>query len=152
MHYSIGILINRPVDQVFNYSTDFDNMPQWVDPVWAARKISDGPIGPGTLMIESIRNGPFSGENTWETTAFVPNRLCRFEGETCFGKSVASYLFEAIGGSTQLTAEMSAEMPGLLGYVRPIAQFLHRRDREKSLETIKRILEDSGDGDDDLSA
>ena len=42
------ILINRPVDQVFDFLSDFTNVPKWNYFVLSVEKTSDGEVGPGT--------------------------------------------------------------------------------------------------------
>jgi uncharacterized membrane protein len=42
------ILINRPVDEVFDFLSDFTNVPKWNYYVLSVEKTSDGDVGPGT--------------------------------------------------------------------------------------------------------
>lgn len=141
LHYKIGINITRPVDQVFEYMTQLDNIHQLMDEVSVSQKVTDGPVGLGTQMTERLKLGPAREDITWEITAFEENKLCTFEGDTSFGRTQVSYTFEQTKGGTRVTAEVRAQMKGLFRFVRPMVQFFHRRNRQKYLAKIKRTLE-----------
>lgn len=146
LHYKIGININRPVDQVFEFMTQLDNIHQLMDEVVVSQRVTDGPVGLGTLMTESLKLGPAREDITWEITAFEENKLCTFEGDTSFGRTQVSYMFEQTKCGTRVTAEVRTQMKGLFLFLRPFIQFFHRRNRQKYLAKIKRTLESGLDG------
>ena len=41
----MSIVINRPVEEVFAFLSDFENNPKWQATSVEARKISEGPVG-----------------------------------------------------------------------------------------------------------
>jgi len=43
------VTITRPVEEVFTYLADAENLPQWNYAIEQTRKISPGPVGVGTL-------------------------------------------------------------------------------------------------------
>ena len=114
LHFTTAININRPEDQVFKCMTQLDNTHQFMDEVVASRKVTDGPVGLGTLLTESVKWGPTRADLTWEITAFEANRLCTFEGDTSFGRTQVSYMFEENEGGTRVTAEVSAQLTGVI--------------------------------------
>jgi hypothetical protein len=43
------VTITRPVEEVFTYLADAENLPQWNYAIEQTRKISPGPVGVGTV-------------------------------------------------------------------------------------------------------
>ena len=141
LHYKTSVNINRPVDQVFEYVTHIENSSQWGDAVVDAWQETDGPMGVGTIVTEKVKMGPVFSELSWEITAFEPNKLCTFEGDSELGKSQTAYIFETAESGTRLTVEVNTQLSGIYRYLRPFIQFTHKRNRKNSLMGIKKILE-----------
>ena len=62
--------------------TALDDIDQLMDEVVDSQKVTDGPVGLGTRMTESVKQGPAREDIIWEITAFEVNRLCTFEANT----------------------------------------------------------------------
>jgi uncharacterized protein YndB with AHSA1/START domain len=141
LHYKTSVIIHRPVDQVFDYVTNIENSSQWGDAVVDAWQETDGPMGAGTIVTERVKMGPVTSDLSWEITAFEPNRLCVYEGESELGRSRTAYIFEALGDDTRLAVEVTVEQSGIYRFLKPFIQFSHKRNRLNSLKAIKAILE-----------
>jgi uncharacterized membrane protein len=61
---------NRPVDEVFAFVSDFENIPKWNYYVLEVRQLSDSPIGIGTTY-HQVRK---TDEQDYRVTEFEPNR------------------------------------------------------------------------------
>jgi hypothetical protein len=146
LHYETSIVIKRPVDQVFSYMTQIDNNEELAEDVMASWKLTEGPVGLGTMMTERVKVGLIQADIVWEITAFDINRLCTFEGETSIGRTLTSYRFQSAAGDTQVSAEVRVKLIGLLRLARPIVQFLHMRNRKRYLAMAKNKIE-NGQGD-----
>jgi uncharacterized membrane protein len=48
LEFENTITIDRPIDEVFEFLSDFENIPKWNYYVLAVRKLSEGPTGTGT--------------------------------------------------------------------------------------------------------
>jgi|JI10StandDraft_1071094.scaffolds.fasta_scaffold129245_3 uncharacterized membrane protein len=46
-----SVVINRPADEIYAYLADLTRHPEWVDNVSKVTKITDGPIGVGSVFI-----------------------------------------------------------------------------------------------------
>lgn len=141
MNYKTSVIINRPLDQVFDYVTNIENSSQWGDAVVEAWQETDGPMGPGTIVTERVKMGPVLSELSWEITAYEPNRLCVYEGESELGHSRTAYIFEAHGGDTRLSVEVNVGLSGMSRFMKPLIQVTHKRNRQRSLEAIKAVME-----------
>lgn len=141
LHYKTSVDINRPVGQVFAYVTDVEQGSQWGDAVAASWKVTAGPVGVGTIIKEKVKAGPVETELSWEITAYEPDQLCTYTGESELGRSETSYIFAAQGAGTRLTVEVNTQLTGMMKYFKPVIAFLHKRNRQNSLQTIKANLE-----------
>jgi uncharacterized protein YndB with AHSA1/START domain len=55
--YNGEIVIDRPVAEVFEFATTFENFPRWSD-VTTVKRLSNGPVGLGTRLQLEMGKGP----------------------------------------------------------------------------------------------
>jgi uncharacterized membrane protein len=79
IHVENSVVINRPVRDVFEYVTTFENMPNWSSELVEAKKISEGPTGVGTKFSSSAKMLGRRIDNTLEVTSFEPNKKLSVE-------------------------------------------------------------------------
>ena len=76
IHIKGGILIDRPVENVFDYVADECNEPSYNAQMRLVEKISDGPIGVGTQYRADVVSGSRPVSMVIEYTAYErPRRL-----------------------------------------------------------------------------
>ena len=137
-----SIIINRPVEQVWNFIIQVEeNAPKWDRGVLAARVISDGPLGVGTEV--ETRSNFFGRERIGkvQVTTWLPLRKIGMKNLLGQVKGEQSYSFEPLENGTKLI--MDAEIDSV-GWWKLIASILLRKlksDGEADLANIKRILE-----------
>jgi uncharacterized membrane protein len=68
-----SVVIDRPLEEVFAYVTDIENMPVWSSEVEKAWKTSEGPMGKGTTFSSAAKVLGRQIENTIEVTEYEPN-------------------------------------------------------------------------------
>src|SRR5215218_1353834 len=69
LEFENTIRIDRPVDEVFVFLSDFENIPKWNYYVLEVRQLSDNPIGVGTTY-HQVRK---TDEQDLRITEFDPN-------------------------------------------------------------------------------
>ena len=69
LEFENTICIDRPVDEVFAYLSDFENIPKWNYYVLEVRQRSESPIGVGTTY-HQVRE---TDEQDFRITEFEPN-------------------------------------------------------------------------------
>ncbi len=69
-----GIVIHRPVDEVFAYATSAESHLKWVPGIRSAAYLDDGPLDVGTRWEAVVSFGGITVDNIMELTEFVPNR------------------------------------------------------------------------------
>jgi uncharacterized protein YndB with AHSA1/START domain len=50
------VMIGRPIEEVFAFFSDFENVPKWNYAIVETRKVSEGPVGVGPSTGRSARS------------------------------------------------------------------------------------------------
>jgi hypothetical protein len=60
------VIISRLIEDVFAFLSDFENVPKWNDAIVETRKVSQGPVGVGTVyqQVRSISSASRSPPTT----------------------------------------------------------------------------------------
>ena len=139
--YNGEIVINRPVAEVFDFATTFENFPRWSD-VTTVRRLSEGPVGLGTRIQLEMGKGPMKSQNDFETVKWEKDRNWTF-------KTVSSspivwdgmFGFEPLGPeSTRVRAAGQVTLKGLRRLLEPLVRGELRKTEQAELETLKGIL------------
>ena len=136
--YELSIFIDRPIDEVFEYITNPENIPQWASYIQQATQTPAGSIGVGSQIKQIVRGG----EVTWEVTAYEPNSLCKYEADYWYASN-AEVIFrvEASQGGTTFTVHDKGERKGFMRLLGPILGWNDYRVRKQQMAIIKEILE-----------
>jgi uncharacterized membrane protein len=134
-----GIMIERPIEEVFAYVADPRNLPAWSSAVVSVRP-ADGATSPTRYVME--RNLPVGlATNEFEVVAEQPNR--EFTLRTTSGPTPFAYRirFTPVGQGTRLDVDVSASLGLAGGAAGPLARAFVRRGVNDNLATLKAILE-----------
>jgi uncharacterized protein YndB with AHSA1/START domain len=74
------VLIARPIEDVFGFLSDLENIPKWNYAIVETRKISEGPIGVRTTY-RQVRSVPSRSEERLEITTYEPPRQLEIQGQ-----------------------------------------------------------------------
>ena len=96
------VMIRRPIEDVFGFLADFENVPKWNYAIVQTRKISEGAVGVGTIY-HQVRSVPSRSEESFEVTAYDPPRHLEIRGQLGPFPSRLSYALEALPEGTQIT-------------------------------------------------
>jgi uncharacterized membrane protein len=138
-----GLVIDRPVEDVWTYMTDISNMPLWEDSRAVWKQMSEGPIQVGTCIQSSIT--AFGRTLTFDlrVTEFEPNRIFAVEavaGRTK-GTKISYVLAPVESGKTRLSRETDAQFHGIARALQPFAGPITRRTGDLEARNVKRIME-----------
>ena len=115
------VTIGRPVEEVFAFLTDFENIPTWNHAIEETIKTSPGPVGEGATYRQT-RAIPRRSEERFEVTAFEPKSRLEIQGEIGPFRTRASYMLTPVAGGTTLTNKVGLEATsGVLRLVAPLA-------------------------------
>jgi uncharacterized protein YndB with AHSA1/START domain len=113
------VTIRRPIEDVFGFLADFENVPKWNHAIVETRKISEGAVGVGTIY-RQVRSVPSRSEESFEVTAYDPPRHLEIRGQLGPFPSRLSYALDSLPEGTRVTnaVELKLRGPGrLLGRV-----------------------------------
>jgi uncharacterized protein YndB with AHSA1/START domain len=139
------VLIDRSKDDVFAYSADPDNAPQWYINIKSVEWKTPPPFQIGSRVAFVAQ---FLGRRmayTYELVEMVPgDRLVMRTTEGPFPMET-SYTWEVSkSGSTRMTLRNCGEPTGFSRWVAPLMTLAMRRANRKDLQLLKRILENDG--------
>ncbi len=141
MRVEESIEINRPVEEVFDYVVNPENLPEWSG---LAIEVKDapGPLREGDAFTVV---GKFLGrqfETPYERTSYESPR--RYTDRAAGGPIPDqdwTYTFEEVSGGTRLTRVAEGEPGGFFKLAEPLIERALKRQVRTDLETLKDLLE-----------
>lgn len=136
-----SVQINRPVEQVFDFVTNVENLPKWAGPVTEAKQTSEGPVGVGAIQTQTAQFLGRRVESSQEVTQYELNK--RLSTKTTSGSFPVevNYTFESIDGGTLIHLEGNVDAGGFFKLGEPIVGRMLRRQTDADIETLKELLE-----------
>src|SRR5829696_9050721 len=104
-------MLRRPIADVFAFLPDFENIPKWNYAIVETHKVSEGPIGVGTIY-QQVRSVPSRSEEHFEVTAHNPPRQLEIQGQLGPFPSRLSYTLDATPEGTRVTNTVELELRG----------------------------------------
>jgi uncharacterized protein YndB with AHSA1/START domain len=139
--FKTGLVIRRPREDVFAFVANYQNSPRWVSGELKHTKVSDGPIGVGTVIRTTGRTLGLRIEATRIVTAYKPSSMYAFKSEYQRMPITTTFLFEPIDDGTRLTVVVDGEPTGLFKATAPIVLGAIRQQFEGDLRRLKTVLE-----------
>ncbi|MBI5303429.1 MAG: SRPBCC family protein [Chloroflexi bacterium] len=140
-HIETSITINRPIDQVFTFVTDFSKAVEWQAGIVEARITSNAPRGVGTTYVWVQQIVGQKMDTSGEITAWDPPR--RYEWKSVNGPFPVSggITFRAEGNGTAVTQYADAEPGGFFKLAEGLLVKQIEGQFAQSLKTLKELLE-----------
>jgi uncharacterized protein YndB with AHSA1/START domain len=143
-----SVQINRPVEEVFSYTTNPDYFPHWAATVREVRH-EDAPGGEAPLdrkgerftLMQKALGRRF--EAPFEVIAHEPNRRHVHRGTDEHPVPVTmTFTYESLSPKgSRFTPCIEAEPSSFFGVVGPVLERVIRRQLRTNLETLKELLE-----------
>lgn len=135
------VIIDRPVDVVFDYVADPANEPAYNPHMVRVEKITPGPIGPGSRFRSSVASGRRTAEMLVEFTRF--ERPSLLVSATTMRQADISYAltFEPAGDGTRMRWFGRVRPKGALRLLGPLITWLGRRQERRIWTSMKSHLE-----------
>ena len=134
------VMIGRPIEEVFGFLSDFENVPKWNYAISDTHKISEGPVGVGT-MYQQVRSVPSPSEEHFEVTVHNPPRHLEIRGQLGPFPSRLSYVLDAVPEGTRVTNTVELELRGPGRLLGRIAVPRVRDAVAANLQKLKELLE-----------
>jgi uncharacterized protein YndB with AHSA1/START domain len=141
MENETSVIIDRPIEEVFAFSTDTEKIALWAGPVTEAKQTSEGPLGVGTTSTRVTQLVGRRFESDYEVTEYRPNT--RYSAKTTSGPFpiVETFSFEAGEGGTKVTVAMEGDPAGFFKLAEPILTRIIKRQMGNDVGTLKDLLE-----------
>ena len=138
------VVINRPIDEVFEFVSDVENNPLWQSSVIEGRQTSTGPLGVGTTIITISRYLGLRIKSDWVVVEYEPNK--KYVAKSISGRGQAKGTWAFVPGTNGTRVELVAEMRlgGLIRIGEPILKIVGQRETEKEFAALKELLETQG--------
>ena len=135
------VTIGRPIEEVFAFLSDFENVPKWNYAVVETRKVSEGPVGVGAIY-RQVRSVPSRSEERFEVIGYDPPRYLAIQGQLGRLPSRLSYALEALPEGTQVTNTVELELGGPVRLLGRVAVPRVREAVAANLGKLKELLEE----------
>ncbi len=137
----VHVRIQRPVADVYAYTSAAETMPEWRGDVTEAEQLTDGPIAVGTRIRAGGRVLGRPIGVVIEVTELEPGARFGYRPVSGPLRTHNVYTFEPDAGGTLLTLTDEIEMNGLLGLFEPLMARMVRRQYQANLGRLKSTME-----------
>ena len=129
-----SVVIERPVEEVWAYLNDCSHDPEWMSMITETEKLTDGPVGVGTIQRSAAKLLGRRIDTTFEITEHEPNRFSR-----CAGGFVEPIAAKQDLSEHKMRKRLIRREPDrLLHFMRGFGERLRRRFRPVSMQQAKR--------------
>jgi uncharacterized membrane protein len=135
------IVINRPVDEVFDFVADERNEPRYNPRMLRADKLSPGPIGLGTRFRAEMTSRQRPVELSIEFIGFErPRRLASLTRLATM-EIRGALTFDPVPGGTRMRWTWDLQPRGVLKLLTPVVTRLGQRQEQRIWANLKHLLE-----------
>lgn len=139
------IVIDRPIEEVFDYVADERNEPQYNPQMTKAEKITPGPIGAGTKFRSVMTGTGLTAEMTVEFIEFERPRRITERTHMSNMEIAGGLFFEAEAGGTRMRWVWDLEPRGVYRFLGPLVRRMGDRQERAIWTGLKRVLEQAPD-------
>lgn len=135
------IVINRPVEAVFDFVADERNEPLYNPDIARAEQVTDGPIGKGTRFVASMRKNTRPRAMLIELTEFERPRRLSSRAEVWAADVSGTMTFDPDPAGTRMRWSWEIRAKGVKKLLTPVLVWLGRRQEIATWTNLKRHLE-----------
>jgi uncharacterized protein YndB with AHSA1/START domain len=146
MHFEYTIVINQPVEKVFNYVSNPANLPEWQGPPTEIRNLQQttpGQLREGDRFTTVLQFLGRRYETSTEVSAYEPNRRLSYRGTGGPVPTQIIFILEEVSGGTRFTHSQKVEPGGFFGLAESLFELEAKRQLRGDLQTLKDLLEAS---------
>ncbi len=141
-HAEDTIVIDRPVQKVFNYVLDGMNGPLWRTSVLDVKLASGKAMTEGAVYQQGLKGPTGRVDGDYQLVEVKPNESIKFQVITGPARPKGTYLFQADGKSTRITFILDFQPRGL-GKLMDGAINKSMQAEVGMLSNLKKVLESS---------
>lgn len=137
-----SIIINRPIDEVFDVATCQERCVVWRGPIFATQKTSDGPAGVGSTYEHKVKFFGITVEAAPVIKSWEPPYRAVIENRSGPVNYDSTFTFEETDDGTKMTTHIQAQPGNVFGHI-PL-RLVHSaltRQHKADLAALKELLE-----------
>jgi carbon monoxide dehydrogenase subunit G len=135
------VVINRPVEEVFDFVADERNEPRFNQRMLRAEKLSPGPVGLGSRFRAVMQSGPRPVQVTIEFTGYQRPRRLASTSRLSTMDIEGTLTFDPVAAGTRMRWSWRMRPRGLLKLLTPVVARIGRRQEENIWTSLKHLLE-----------
>ena len=142
MPHVVGeIVINRPVEQVFDFVADERNEPRFNPKMLTVEKVTPGPVGKGTRFRTQVKARQRTAGMSVEFTAYDRPRRLRSVSELSNMEIEGTLTFDPVPEGTRMRWSWDLAPRGILRLATPVIGLIGRREERTIWTSLKHLLE-----------
>ena len=141
INLDLGVLIDRPVKDVFEFVANPNNMPKWNSAIVSLEQITPGDVGVGTKF-KSV--GEMMGrriEGEMQVTAYEPDTKCGFQVNAGPMQVNITLSFKTVGTGTKVSLNAQGNPAGFFKIAEGMMTGRVKSMMEENLSRLKSQLE-----------
>ena len=135
------IVINRPIQEVFDYVTDHSNDKYWKPFVTESRKISEGLIGVGTWLEIVTFVWGYRRAGEVEILEYEPYHSFAYRGNDELLPFVGQLFFSEALSGTHIQGHVEFQAKGFWKIIAILPLMFFRSQTKKTFARLKQIME-----------
>ena len=135
------IVINRPVEEVFDFAADERNEPRYNPRMVSSELLSPGPVGLGSRFRAVMGSWPRRTTMTTEFTGYQRPRRLALRSHLSAMEIHGSLTFDPVPGGTRMRWSWEVAPRGLLKLMSPLVVRVGARQERSIWENLKGLLE-----------
>jgi uncharacterized protein YndB with AHSA1/START domain len=147
MHFEDSVVIEQPVQKVFDYVSNPVNLPEWQGPPTEIRDLQQtlpGQLREGDRFTTVLKFLGRRYETPTEVTTYEPNQRLSYRGIGGPVPTEVTFIFEEVPGGTRFTQSQETEPGGFFRLTGPIFERAAKWQLSNDVETLKDLLETDG--------
>ena len=137
-----SVLINQPIEKVFEFVTTPENDAQWYIGLESRDHTPGEPAGVGSTSMSEIRFLGVGVTVEWEVIGYEAPNMIAVKTTKGPVSVEAGYTFEAVAeGQTKVTVKGEADVTGIFDLAEPLVERMAQRQWDASFENLKDVLE-----------
>jgi uncharacterized protein YndB with AHSA1/START domain len=135
------VMINAPVDEVFDMVADERNEPRYNPRIVRAEKVSEGPVGRGARFVAEPKSIGAKGKMTLEVLAYDrPHRLHNVV-RSSYMHADGTLTFEEVDGGTRLKWDWDMGLVGPMRVLSPVLAVIGPGWERRNWVGLKQYME-----------
>jgi uncharacterized protein YndB with AHSA1/START domain len=135
------VVIDAPVEQVFDLVADERNEPRYNPRIVSAEKTNDGPVGQGARFEVVPKGMGDRGTMTMEVLAYDRPRLLHNLVRSSYMRVDGTLAFDEVDGGTRLRWDWDMSLVGPMRVLSPVLALVGPRWERRNWVDLKRYVE-----------